>query len=92
MEIKLSFKITFVSGEQTTQDITVPADPSKPFETQARALMQTMLGQYTNVGMLRQPKPGSYMLLCPSQIAIVEVEMPSIILASENEVPKVTLD
>ena len=92
MEIKLKFKITFVSGEQTEQDITVPADPSKSFEGQARALMQTMLAQYAQVGMLRQPAPGHFVLLCPSQIAMVECELPSIVLADASEVPKVTLE
>ena len=60
MEIKLSFKITFVSGEVTVQDISLPADPNKPFEAQAKAWMQQMLAQYTQVGMLRQPEPGTF--------------------------------
>lgn len=92
MEIKLSFKITFVSGEQTIQDINVPADPNKAFDTQVKLLMQTMLAQYTQVGMLRQPEPGKFVLLCPSQIAMVECELPNIIIADPAEVPKVTLD
>ena len=92
MEIKLSFKITFVSGEQTTQEIAFPADPSKPFDPQAKLLMQQMLAQYTQVGMLRQPEPGTFVLLCPSQIALVECSLPNIIIANPTEVPKVTLD
>lgn len=91
MEIKLTFKLTFVSGEQTTQEIAVPADPRHAYETQAKALMQTMLSQYATVGMLRQPTPGSYVLLMPSQIAMIECEMPSIILADAQDVPKITL-
>ena len=92
MEIKLKFKITFVSGEVTEQEISLPADPSKPFDLQAKLLMQQMLAQYTQVGMLRQPEPGTFVLLCPSQIAMVECSLPSIILANAAEVPKVSLD
>jgi hypothetical protein len=52
-----------------------------------------MLAQYTQVGMLRQPEPGTFVLLCPSQIAMVECSLPSIVIASAGEiVPKVTLD
>jgi hypothetical protein len=92
MEIKLKFKITFVSGEVTEQEISLPADPSKPFDLQAKLLMQQMLAQYTQVGMLRQPEPGTFVLLCPSQIAMVEATLPSIIIADATEVPKITLD
>lgn len=89
MEIKLTFKITFASGEQTEQEIKFPADPHKDFEGQARLYMQQMLAQYSSVGILRQPQPGTFVLLCPSQIAMVECALPTILLASE--VPTVTL-
>jgi hypothetical protein len=92
MEIKLSFKITFVSGEQTVQEVSLPADQTKPFEVQAKAYLQAMLAQYAQIGMLRQPEPGTFVLLCPSQIAMVECTLPTILIASEGEVPKVTLD
>lgn len=95
MEVKLKFKITFVSGEQTEQEIALPADPSKSFDLQAKLLMQQMLAQYTQVGMLRQPEPGTFVLLCPSQIAMVECSLPSIIIADATEVPdakRVSLD
>jgi hypothetical protein len=93
MEIKLSFKITFVSGETTVQEISLPADPNKPFDAQAKAWMQQMLAQYTQVGMLRQPEQGTFVLLCPSQIAMVEVTLPSIVIASAGEItPRVSLD
>lgn len=88
----MKFKITFVSGEQTEQEIAVPADPSKPFDVQAKLLLQQMLSQYTQVGMLRQPEPGTFVLLCPSQIAMVEATLPSILMADAADVPKVTLD
>ena len=92
MEIKLSFRITFTSGEQTVQEVSLPADPAKSFEAQAKTYLQAMLAQYAQVGMLRQPEPGTFVLLCPSQIAMVECTLPSILIASEGEVPKVTLD
>jgi hypothetical protein len=94
MEIKLSFKITLSSGEQTEQEISLPADPNKPFDAQARAWMQQVFAQYTQVGVLRQPEPGTFVLLCPSQIAMVECTLPNIVIASAGEVasPKITLD
>ncbi len=88
MEIKLSFKLTLASGEQPIQEIAVKADPGLPFDTQARALMQTMFSQYSSVGMLRQPDPGRFVLLCPSQIALVECELPSILIADATDVPE----
>jgi hypothetical protein len=99
MDIKLTFGLTFVSGEQTTQDITAQADPRHHVDDQMKALMNRMFIQYATVGIIRQganedgtPNPNRYMLLCPSQIAMVECELPSIILAGANEVPKITLD
>jgi hypothetical protein len=99
MDIKLSFRITFTSGEQTIQDITAQADPRHHVDEQMKALMNRMFIQYASVGMIRQATdddgrliPNKYMLLCPSQLAMVECELPSIILAGANEVPKLTLD
>ena len=92
MDIKITFRITLVSGESTTQDITVLADPQFPVEKQTLALMQTMMQQYAQVGILRQPEKGKFVLLCPSQIALVEAELPSIVIASPSEVPKISLD
>lgn len=88
MEIKLTFKITFTNSEETEQTITVPADPKYPVDMQTKALLQQMLGQYTTVGILREPRPGYFYLMCPSQIATIECELPSIVLAGANEVPK----
>jgi hypothetical protein len=92
VEIKLKFKITLVSGEQTEQELTFPADQNKPFDGQAIMFMQQALAQYSTIGMLRQPEKGTFVLLCPSQIAMVEVSLPSIVIANPGEVPKVTLD
>ena len=92
MEIKLTFKITFTNDETTTQDITVPADPKHPVEKQMLFLMQQMLNQYSQVGILRQPDKGKFLLICPSQIATVECELPSIILANAMEVPNTTTE
>ena len=87
MDIKLTFALTLVSGETTTQEISAPADPQLPVDRQALAVMQSMLHQYATVGMLRQPEAGHFMLLCPSQIASVECRLPSIVLASPGEAP-----
>ena len=92
MEIKLKFKITFVSGEQTEQELTFPADQTKSFDAQAMFFMQQALAQYSTIGMLRQPEKGSFVLLCPSQIAMVEVTLPSILIAGVTDVPKVSLE
>jgi hypothetical protein len=89
MEIKLTFTITFINGEITTQDIVVPADIKLPIEKQTAFLMQQMLVQYAQVGLLRNPDKGTkFILICPSQIATVECEVPSILLAGANELPR----
>ena len=94
MDIKLTFLVTFVSGDQKAQEITIPADPRHPFETQAKVLMQTMMQQYAATGyVMSDPEDKNhYILITPSQIARVDCTLPSILIAHENEVPKVTLD
>jgi hypothetical protein len=92
MEIKVKFTITFVSGEQTEQEISVQHDPKYTVELQQKALMQQMLSQYASVGMLRQPSPNHYRLILPSQIALVECELGSIVIADMSEVPRITLE
>lgn len=98
MEIKLKFLITFLSGEQTEQEIAVPADERYAFDVQAKALMQTMLSQYASIGILRKgptpdnPNHNYYKLVLPSNISTVECELPSIVIASEAEVSKIVLD
>jgi hypothetical protein len=87
MDIKLTFRITFNDGSSTSQDLTVPADARFPIEKQTLALMQQALVQYAQVGLLRNPEPGKFFLICPSQIASVECELPSIVLAGANELP-----
>ena len=95
MDISLKFKITCTNGEETEQSITVPADPQLPFEQQQIFVMQKMLNQYAQVGLLRQIEPRKFLLMCPSQLAFVEVELPSILVANPSDVPpapKVTLE
>ncbi len=89
MDIRLTFKITCTNGEETTQDISTPAvnDPNVPFDKQQAMVMQQMLHQYAQVGLLRQPSPNKFILMCPSQIAFVECELPSIVLANALDVP-----
>jgi len=89
MDIRLTFKITLVNGEEETQEITAPAvnDPNIPLEQQRILVMQRMLNQYAQVGMLRQPEKDHFILLCPSQIAFVECILPSVVLANALDVP-----
>lgn len=90
MDIRLSFKITRADGEEETQEISTPTspDPNLPIERQQLMVMQQMFNQYAQVGMLRQPKKDTFILLCPSQIAFVECTLPSLILANATEMPK----
>jgi hypothetical protein len=92
MELKLKFHITLVDGGETEQEISVPADPKHPVEKQMLALMQAMFNQYAQVGMLKEHPKGTFTLLCPSQIMTIQCELPSLIIANANEVPKVTLE
>jgi hypothetical protein len=94
MEIKLRFKITFVDGMQKLQEITIPADPRLAVDNQQKALMQTMFSQYATIGYVTHPpdEPDTYRLILPSQIAMVECALPSLIIAQESEVPRVTLE
>jgi hypothetical protein len=87
MEIKLTFKITRVDGEVEDQEITAPAVPDIPIEQQQMMVMQRMLNQYAQVGMLRQPSKSHFILLCPSQIMFVECELPSVLIANALDVP-----
>jgi hypothetical protein len=50
--------------------------------------MMQMLKQYASVGLLRNPEKNKFILICPSRLATVECELPSILLAGANEVPK----
>jgi hypothetical protein len=88
MEIQLKFKVILVTGEETIQEIKVQADPKLPVEKQTLFLMQQMFNQYAQVGLLREPEKGTFVLCCPSQIAFVECNLPSILLASSIELPK----
>jgi len=94
-EIRLTFKITLTNGEETEQTISVPATNDAPFEQQVIFWMNKALSQYAQVGLLRQTDKDKFLLLCPSQIAFVECQLPSIVLAGAGDVPatpKVTLD
>lgn len=89
MEIKLTFKLSLINNEVETQEITAPAvnDPNISLDQQRMLLMQRMLNQYTQVGMLRQPEKNKFILLCPSQIAFIECELPSVLIASPLDIP-----
>lgn len=81
MDVSLHFVITKVDGSQVTQDIKCPQDA-------AEQAMNQMLAQYSQVGMLK--KDGTkYMLLPSSQIALVECELPTIVIAGPSDTAKV---
>jgi hypothetical protein len=92
MEIKVKFTNHLRVREETEQEISVQHDPKYTVELQQKALMQQMLSQYASVGMLRQPSPNFYKLILPSQIAIVECELGSLVIADMSEVPRITLE
>ena len=92
MEIKLQFHIMLTDGTETVQEIVVPADLALPIDTQTQFLMMQMFKQYAGVGLLRNPEKNKFVLICPSQLAAVECELPSIMLAGANEVPKPTAE
>ena len=77
METPLRFTITTTDGKQETQELTAP--PGQSQQTAMRAMMQ-----YSQVGMLK--KEGSRLILLPShRIALVEVELPLVSLATTGD-------
>lgn len=81
METSLHFVVTKVDGSQVTQDIKCPADA-------AEAAINQMMAQYSQLGMLKK-EGGKYSLLPSSQIAFVEVEVSSILVASPSDTVRV---
>lgn len=80
METALHFVITKVDGSQVTQDFKCPPDA-------AEQIMQQAFAQFSQVGMMK--KDGNRFTLLPSsQIALVEIELPTLVLADEGEVKK----
>jgi hypothetical protein len=78
--LQLKFVITKTNGEKVEQE--VPCIPEKVGEC-----IRDMLLQYANLGMIK--KDGDKMiLLCASQIAYAEVDIPSVVIAGANEVPQ----
>lgn len=81
MEATLHFVITKVDGSQVNQDLSCPPDATAQ-------LMQQVFGQYSQVGVMK--KEGNKFSLIPaSQIALVEVELPTLVIAGEGEVKQV---
>ena len=81
METNLHFVITKTDGTTVEQDIKCPTDA-------ADAAVNQMMAQYAAVGMLK--KEGSkYTLLPRNQIALVEVEVSSLVIAAPSETARV---
>lgn len=69
------------------QSISVPADgDGKEIPTPEQLIMQ-MLQQYATVGMLKRDGKKFTLVTC-GEIANVEVEIPSIVMAGLGEIPK----
>jgi len=90
LEIKLTFRITTVAETEETQEITAQAvnDPNLTYDQQRIMLMQRMFNQYAQVGLMRQDKPNHFILMCPSQLAFIECELGSVLLANATDVPR----
>jgi len=82
METRLKFVITKKNGEKVEQEIGVPA--TLPSE-KVQEFIQAVFLQYANIGMVR--KDGNkFILLTASQIETVEVEIPTVVIASPGEI------
>ena len=81
METNLHFVITKVDGTTVEQDMKCPADA-------VDAAINQMMAQYSQVGMLK--KEGNRFTLLPrNQIALVEVELSSLVVASPSDTARV---
>jgi len=77
MEAMLHFIITKVDGTVITQDLGCPPDA-------AQQILQQAFAQYSQIGVMK--KEGNKYTLVPSaQIAFVEVELPTLIIATEAD-------
>ena len=82
METKLTFNLKLTNGETVTQEIGYPGAPED-----APAAINQMFAQYAQIGMV--VRVGARFTLTPaSQITKVEVDIPSIILSSTEEVKR----
>ena len=81
METNLHFIVTKVDGSQVMQDIKCPTDV-------VEGAMNQMLSQFAQVGMLKK-EGAKYTLLPASQIALVECELPTIVIAAPSDTAKV---
>jgi hypothetical protein len=80
METQLVFKIVKKDGEELEQVINCPPE-------HAESIVNQMLAQYAQVGMMRK-SGNKFLLLCCGEIAYVEVELPSVVIASADEAEK----
>jgi hypothetical protein len=79
MEIQLRFNLTYTDGTTEVQEFRMPAAPRNEVEQE---ILKAML-QYGNFGMLKKlEKEDRWVLVPANRIARVEIDMPSIALAS----------
>jgi len=84
-EIPLTFKITLVDGRKIEQTATCDANGQGPQSPQI--ITTQALVQYATVGMLKGDGK-KFHLITASQIAEVEVEIPSIVMADMGDLPR----
>lgn len=79
MQINLRFEVTLVDGTKEFQDI--PVDPAAVQQVIGQAMVQ-----FASIGLLKETKLDSKVTLIPhSQIARVEVLLPTIAVASGGD-------
>ena len=87
-DIKLTFYLTLKNGTKMEQTLSIPDGDGKNNPTPEQIVMQ-MLQQYAAVGMLKRDGQKFILVTC-GEIATVEVEIPSILVANMNEIQRTT--
>jgi len=87
-DMKLTFHLTLKSGVKMEQTLNIPVDGEKAPDPE-QVIMQ-MLQQYAAVGMLKKDGKKFILVTC-GMIDTVEVEIPSVLVASLGDIGKVTL-
>lgn len=81
MEVALHFVITKVDGTQVTQDFKCSSEA-------AEQIMQQAFAQFSQIGMMK--KEGNHFTLLPSsQIKLVEIDLPTLVIADDGDVKQV---
>jgi len=87
-DMKLTFHLTLKNGAKMEQTLNIPVGEEKAPDPE-QVIMQ-MLQQYAAVGMLKKDGKKFILVTC-GMIDTVEVEIPSVLVASLGDIGKVTL-